>query len=182
MQRTAKYLATVFLCLGALVAVSLGVFEFIVMRPIVAEARAALASASPAELHPAEPVRRMVAVAYGESLSVRVAGYLSMRTHVSQPQERNVHRMLMQFLAGRLLPVHLTHAELIALALALAPMGVGVQGFAAASQAYLHVPLSELTLVQAATLAAIAQAPGYYLASPQRLATRSQALLAKVQQ
>ncbi|MGA0613084.1 transglycosylase domain-containing protein [Caldimonas sp. KR1-144] len=182
MPRAAKYLAAVLLGIGALVAVSLGAFEFIVMRPMVAEARAALASASPAELHPVDPMRRMVEVAYGESLSVRVAGYLSMRTQTSRSREPNIHRVFIQFVAGRLLPVHLTQAELTALLLALAPMGVGVQGFAAASQVYLRVPLSDVTLVQAATLAAIAQAPGYYLARPQRLATRSQALLAKVHQ
>ena len=77
---------------------------------------------------------------------------------------------------GGLVKLHLSESEQTTLFLALSPMGHNVQGFSKASTAVVGVPLSAVSLEQAARLVTVGKAPSIYLNNPERLARHSEAL------
>jgi hypothetical protein len=177
MRRTLRLLRWLILALLAAPFVAFAAYDLIAFQPRMPDIRRLLAQAAPEENAPPESIRKVVRVSYPEHFSSHVARLLLQELN-AVPTEGG---MLCWHLAGiawwALVGLHLSEPEQITLFLALSPMGNNMKGFAKASTAVVGVPLSAVSLEQAAHLVTIGKAPSYYLSNPEQLARHSQALV-----
>jgi hypothetical protein len=99
-----------------------------------------------------------------------------MELNVSPPEKGMLHWHATNLLWWNLVSLHLPKREQIAL-VASRPG----RGYSAASQSLFRRPLFALSADEAATVVALAFAPNYYRAHPERLAQRRDFLLSKLQ-
>jgi hypothetical protein len=174
MYRVLRMTRTLLIALLAAILVFALAFEFIVVRPALIKTASQLATATPSERNPPATVLEILGRSQPELRKYQVARNLL--THVEGFGTIGRHFAVLGL--GIFLSLHLSAQELAALHISQAYMGTGVHGFAQASVAHLGVPLESVTIEQAAKLVAISYAPSAYLTSPERLARRTEFLLA----
>lgn len=151
-------------------------FDLLVAGPHLAQVDRMLVDASPSERRPPAALVDMLHRAYGDQLARQVARQAVSTDDVVS--RRLLRRQFIELGVALLLPLHFSPGDIETAFLASTSMGPGTQGFAAASQRYLGVPLASVDAAQSARLVAIAWAPSLALDSPERLERRVRHLLA----
>lgn len=164
---------------GSLVALALALalYDLIVFQPRVSDIRALVSRASMDERSPPDTVRRVVRAAH-PSLAKPLSRLLVQELALGS--ESTLQRQVQEGLWWALLALHVSDPDQLTLFLALAPMGGVERGFAQAAPDITGVPLSDVTLAQAARLVTIARSPAGFRDSPERLSRASKALLEQV--
>jgi hypothetical protein len=178
MHRLLRIARTLLIALVAAILVLTIAFEFTVVRPALIRTASLLATATPSERNPPVTVLEILGRSQPELRKYQVARNLLTHAPLYVEGLGRTRRQSAELGLGLFLSLHLSAHELAALHLSQAYMGTGVHGFAQASLVHLGVPLESVTLEQAAKLVAISYAPSAYLASPERLARRTEFLLA----
>ena len=182
MRRFPTVLARTLALVATAVALAIGAFELAVVQPALAKMRPILASALPSERNAPVALAQVLDRTEPELVKYHLARNL-LATPPSQIEGiGTTRRQFTELTLGLALQAHLSAQEQSALFLSQAYMGPGIKGFGQAAQAYLGVPLEQVTRSQAARLVAISQAPSLYLASPERLARRTELILASERQ
>ncbi|MEY4564060.1 MAG: Transglycosylase [Pseudomonadota bacterium] len=164
---------------GGLVVVvlALTLYDLIVFQPRLPDIRALVGRASHDERSPPDTVRRMVRFAH-PSLGAPVSRLLV--EELAWTGESRLLRQVQEALWWGLLTLHVSDEDQLTLFLALAPMGGVNRGFAQAAPDIAGVPLSAVSVEQAARLVTVARSPAVFRDSPELLTRVSKALVEKV--
>ena len=176
MRRGPKILLWVVVALVLAPFVAFAAYDVVVFQPRVSDIRGLLAAAATEEKSPPDSIRRVLRVSYSDHFSPHVARLLMQELHAEPAGGGMLWRHLSGALWAGLVKLHLSEPEQITLFLALSYMGNDVKGFSKASTAVVGVPLSAVSLEQAARLVTVGKAPAIYLKSPERLQRQSEAL------
>lgn len=160
--------------------VAYAVYDFTHFQPQHARIAALINGAAPQEKEPHSQVAELLRVSlandtavYASRLLIGELGILPERHSMTQ---WHLHGMLWWSLVS----LHLSESERVTLILALAPTGRDRRGVAKTAEVLYGVPLSELSLEQAATIIALTKVPGY-ADKPESLERIKQNLLRKYQ-
>lgn len=159
MKRVLKAFRAASIAAAVSAAVAFLLVEFLVVKPVLADARATIVAADADEKLPPEQITQLVLRSLGNRFKFVVARQLLL----GHDQGYSGSRPLREFILALALPIHFSRQELSTIYLASAYMGPGVRGFAIASQRYFGRPLSVLSVYESARLFAIAYSPSAYL-------------------
>jgi hypothetical protein len=180
MRRGPKILLWLIPALIAAPIVWFGAYDVVAFQPRTAEIRRLVAAAAPEEKSPPASIRRVLRVSYPNQLSSHVARLL-----LEELDAEPIGRSMLWWHTRRavwtgLVDLHLSMSDQTTLFLTLSPMGNNVRGFSKASTAVVGVPLSTVSVEQAARLVTVGKAPSMYLNNPERLTQQSEALAQRV--
>ncbi len=176
MRRGPKVLLSLIVALVLAPFVAFAAYDVIAFQPRVPDIRRLLAAAAPEEKSPPDSIRRVLRVSYPDHFNSHVAKLLLQELNAAPTGGGMLRWHTTGALWAGLVKLHLSEPEQTTLFLVLSPMGNDVQGFSKASTAVVGVPLSAVSLEQAARLVTVGKAPSIYLNDPERLARQSQAL------
>ncbi len=161
------------LCFSAL-ASYLIYYDLVFFQPALASTRQRIQSEPPLQVSPV--LEHYLESAYSQTIEFQAAKVL---LHQSDFGGGDGWR---SFLWGKLVDLHLSKQEQVAVVVSLAYMGSHRYGFTAASQARYEKSAEQLSPIEAATLVALMSAPSYYESRPEMLIERRDQLLAKARE
>lgn len=152
-------------------------YDAFVVAPRVGDLRTILSNADPLDRSPPANIRLYIHALHSKGASP--SELVAMRLHSRFLQRSGVFRShIEQFLWARLISLHLSEDEVLALYSTLAYNGEGT-GLNALSRRMFAKPLSDLDDREAATLVAYTRAPGVYARDPASLSERRDRLISE---
>lgn len=177
MKKLRRWFLSIFILLTIALAAPVIAFDVFWLKPRIDQITAMAAAGTSGELYPTSLISKMVTTSEPNGLNWSVGRII---IHQSKPEfeaHGKLHWHVVGLLTPLLLRLHLTESELLSIYCARVYVGKSSYGLSAISRRLFGKNLTDLTIEEAATVAAWPRAPSYFSKYPSGLEVRRDAIL-----